>query len=200
MYSDATVFPVEYLPLCFCNVVAVIINLKLTSLTHHHWLLICTQCYSPISYSMEESPFWEANSNSAGQELFRLIWNSEVRHRVYNSPPLDTVMSHMCSVHNFTLCFLNPLHIIIPSTPRSREWYLPLSNFSVKILHAFLISARATFRTHLAPLIWRYWYSVKNKNYKAPQYVIFSIIILFLVAIFFSAHTLFVVKHPHTHS
>jgi len=51
-------------------------------------------------------PFLEAGSRSACQQITRLLWNSKVPYRVYNSPSLDlilhqlnqsTILRHICS-------------------------------------------------------------------------------------------------------
>ena len=39
------------------------------------------------AYSMEQSPSWVANRFLASQEIPRILWNPEVLHRVYKSPP-----------------------------------------------------------------------------------------------------------------
>jgi len=35
---------------------------------------------------MEQSPFSEANSHSASQEILRLFWNTKAHYRAHNSP------------------------------------------------------------------------------------------------------------------
>ena len=41
---------------------------------------------------MEQSPSWEANRSSAGQEISLILWNSKVRRRIHNSPlPVSTL-------------------------------------------------------------------------------------------------------------
>jgi hypothetical protein len=36
-----------------------------------------------LSNSMEKSPSWEANSDSASQEITHLLWNPKVHYRVH---------------------------------------------------------------------------------------------------------------------
>jgi hypothetical protein len=90
--------------------------------------------------SMEQSCSWEAKSNSASQELLRLLCTPKVHYRVHNSPPLIPILSQMHPVHNFPPCF-RKIHsnIILPYTPRPSEWFF-CSGFSTKIFYAFHIS------------------------------------------------------------
>ena len=78
------------------------------------------------TYSIEQSPSWETNRPTASQEISRILWNSKVYHRIYNSPPpvhilsqIDPfyVPSHFSEIH---------FNIILPSTPGSSKWYLSL--------------------------------------------------------------------------
>jgi hypothetical protein len=38
------------------------------------------------TYSMEQSPSWEANRFSASQEIPRILWSPKVHYRVYTCP------------------------------------------------------------------------------------------------------------------
>jgi len=70
--------------------------------------------------SMEQSPFREANSYSASQEITRVLWN-----RIHKVLPLVCILNHMYSVHTIPTYSPN-IHsnIILPSTPRSSKWSL----------------------------------------------------------------------------
>jgi len=96
---------------------------------------------------------WEANNNSASQEIPRPLWNPKFYYHVNNSPPLVPIPSQMHPVHIFPPYFPK-IHsnIIIPSTPWSSEWSLPfkfskqnfvrMSHFS----HACYMFASNNFR------------------------------------------------------
>jgi hypothetical protein len=60
------------------------------------------------TYSMEQSPFWEANRFSASQEIPRILWNPKVYYRVSNSPPPVPIPSQ-----------INPVHVPHPTSKRS---------------------------------------------------------------------------------
>jgi hypothetical protein len=40
-----------------------------------------------LTYSMEQSPSWEANWSAASQEIRRILWNSKVHHRTHKPMP-----------------------------------------------------------------------------------------------------------------
>jgi hypothetical protein len=75
--------------------------------------------------SMKLRTSWEANSNSAGQEIPQLLWDPKAHHCVHKSPPLDPTLSQMNSVHTFPPYFPE-IHsnIILPSMSRFSKWFL----------------------------------------------------------------------------
>jgi hypothetical protein len=81
--------------------------------------------YSLLSYSMEQSPSWEANRFSASQEIPRIskepkgsLLHSQVPATCpYHQPAQSNSYPHIPKIH---------LNIILPSTPGSPKWSLSL--------------------------------------------------------------------------
>jgi hypothetical protein len=48
---------------------------------------------------MEQSPSWEADIRSVGQEIPRLQLNLLVHYRFHNSPSLNSILSQLNPVH-----------------------------------------------------------------------------------------------------
>jgi len=40
-----------------------------------------------LTYSIEQSPSWEANRFSASQEIHRILWKPKVYYRIHKCPP-----------------------------------------------------------------------------------------------------------------
>ena len=80
-----------------------------------------------LTYSMEQSPSWEANRLSASQENPRILWNPKVYYRIHKCPPPVPMLSQLDPVHTTTSHLLKILlNIILPSTSGSPEWSLSL--------------------------------------------------------------------------
>ena len=52
-----------------------------------------------LTYSMEQSPSWEANRFPVTQEIPRISWNSKLHYRIYKCPPPVTLLSQIKLVH-----------------------------------------------------------------------------------------------------
>ena len=80
-----------------------------------------------LTYSMKQSPSWEANRFSASQEILRILWKpkfitafTSARHL---SLPWANSIQSMPPTSNF---LKNHLNIIFPSTPGYSKWSLSL--------------------------------------------------------------------------
>ena len=80
-----------------------------------------------LTYSMVQSPSWEANWFAASQEIPRISRNPKVHYRTHKRPPPVPFLGHPNPVHIPTshLLEIHP-NIIHPSTPRSLQWSLSL--------------------------------------------------------------------------
>ena len=92
-------------------------------------LLKCSkvQTSSLLTYSMVQSPSWEANWFAASQEIPRILWNPKIHYRTHKRPPPVPILGQPNPVHIPTSHFpeIHP-NIIHPSTPRSPHWSLSL--------------------------------------------------------------------------
>ena len=59
---------------------------------------------SPLTYSMDQSPSWEANQFWASQEISRILWNLKVLYSIHRWPPpfsLDQFHSLFWAYHSW---------------------------------------------------------------------------------------------------
>ena len=84
-----------------------------------------------LTYSMVQSPSWEANWFVASQEISRILWNPKVHYRTHKRLPRVPILGQPNPVHIPTshLLEIHP-NIIHPSTPRSPQWSLSLPSHS----------------------------------------------------------------------
>jgi hypothetical protein len=101
-------------------------------------LPVCREAYKMqltylLTYSMEQSPSWEANWFVASQEIPRVLWNPKVHHRTQKRPLPVPILSQPNPVHTPTIHFLK-VHpnIILPPTPGSPQRYIRC-NYSLKL-------------------------------------------------------------------
>ena len=59
-----------------------------------------------LTYSMEQSPFWEDNRFPASQEIPRTLWNPKVHYRIHKCPPPVSILSQLDPGHTRTSHFL----------------------------------------------------------------------------------------------
>jgi hypothetical protein len=48
-----------------------------------------------LTYSMEQSPSWEANWFAASQKIRRVLWNPKVHYRTHKRPPPVPILSQV---------------------------------------------------------------------------------------------------------
>ena len=80
-----------------------------------------------LSYSMVQSPSWEANWFAASQEIPRILRNLKIHYRTHKHPPPVPILGQPSPVLIPT-CHLLEIHpnIFHPSTRRSPQWSLSL--------------------------------------------------------------------------
>ena len=76
-----------------------------------------------LTYSMLQSPSWEANWFAVSQEIPRISRNPKVHYRNHKRPPPVSILGQPNPVHIPTShCLEIHPNIIHPSTPRSPQW------------------------------------------------------------------------------
>ena len=107
-----------------------------------NWNVTCitrVQCNRTIilTYSMKQSPSWEANPFAANQKILRILWYPKVHYRILKWQSPVPILSHLDPVHTPISSFLNiHLNIILPSTPGSPQWSLSLIFHHQNSVHA----------------------------------------------------------------
>jgi len=110
---------------------------------------VCTLGYL-LTYSMVQSPSWQANWFAASQEIPHISRNPKVHYRTHKRPPPVSILGQTNPAHIPTFHLLEIRHNIIhPSTPRSPQWSLSLRVPHQDPIHTLSSPIRATCPAHL---------------------------------------------------
>ena len=103
-----------------------------------------------LTYSMVQSPSWEANWFAASQEIPRISRNPKVHYRTNKPPPPVSILRQPNPVH-IPASHLLEIHpnIIHPSTPRSPQWSPSIRFPHQDPIHPLSSPIRATCPAHL---------------------------------------------------
>ena len=131
---------------------------------------------SLLTYSMVQSPSWEANWFAASQEFPRISRNPKVHYRTHKHPPRVSILGqpNPFRIPTSHLLEIQP-NIIHPSTPRSPQW-----SPSLRFPHQDPIHPLSPYAPHAQPTSFfsilspaQYW--VRSTDHLAPRYAISSI-------------------------
>jgi hypothetical protein len=109
-------------------------------------LLILNLIHYFLTYSMEQSPSWEANRFLPSQEIPRILWNPKVHYRIHMCPPPVPILSQFEPFHTPTSFFLKihpPVYawvfpvVFLPqvSPPNPSIWLSPRPSHSSPFYH-----------------------------------------------------------------
>jgi len=64
-----------------------------------------------LTYTMEQSPSWEANRFLSSQEIPRILWNPNIYYRVCKFPPPDPILSPFPFLRSYPRISPVPIHM-----------------------------------------------------------------------------------------
>ena len=119
------------------------------------------------TYSVAQSPSWEANWFAASQEIPRISRNPKVHYRTHKHPPPLSILGQPNPVLIPTpyLLQIRP-NIIHPSTPRSPQWSPSLRFPHQDPIYSLSSTILATCPAHLI-LLYLYTRTILREEYKS---------------------------------
>ena len=152
----------------------------------HHQL--CFTVTYLLTYSMVQSPSWEANWFAASQEIPRILWNPKVHYRTHKRPPPVPILDQLSPVHIPTSHILEIYpNIIHPSivnyierlNPYKRHLQVPLVTVKLHQQLHYLLSLQPAHQLIRLPCNPHHTLSAgtsKSKRDKEVRFTIFRLL------------------------
>ena len=128
---------------------------------------LCTGRLYLLTYSMVQSPSWEAQWFAASQEIPRISRDPKVHYRTHKHPPPVSILGQPNAAYIPTSHLQEIYPNIHPSTPRSPQW-APSFLFSQQDpIHPLSSPIRATCPVHLVLLDF-ITHTILGEKYRPP--------------------------------